>query len=119
MTLVLPPPPARVTALQFITALAAPPAAYMPGGAATPYITEAEAEAWISRTALPATALAAIATLPQGDQFPARLAALGMTEVLLSSPLLTAALALVAATPAERLARRDALMRFAATLFTD
>jgi hypothetical protein len=85
----------------------------------TGYITEAEAEAWVSRIALPSIALAAINALPQEQQFSARLAILGMSTVELNSPLLAVALNLLNVTPEQRVALRDSLFRFAATLFSD
>lgn len=114
----LPPPPDTVTALQFITALAVPPAARPAPHAGlrlTGYITEAEAEVWIARNALPTSTLAAIAELPESSRTAARLGTLGMTTAHRLSPVLAAAMALAQADDAER----DQLFRFAATLFPD
>lgn len=97
----LPPPPDEVSARQFRVA-----------AAAQGYITEAEAEAWASRNALPALVIDVIAALPQADQFAARMAALDMTVAHRLDPIVTLALSVADATPADR----DALFRLAATL---
>lgn len=119
----LPPPPDIVSALQFITALAVPPATRMtPDGlTASPYrttrllafITTAEARAWIARNALPASTLLAIEELPEEAQLAAELGTLGMTTAHRLSPVLAAAMALAQADDEER----DQLFRYAGTLF--
>ena len=95
------PPPDVVSALQFTAA-----------AAVLGHITEAEAEAWMARSALPAAVLAVIATLPQEMQFAARLRATGMTEADRLDPLIGAALTALDLTEAQR----DDLFRLAATL---
>lgn len=101
MIVVRRPAPARVSALQFIAACAA-----------LGYITEAEAESWAAGNALPAAVLAMIASLPQQEQFPARLRALAMTEAERDSPMIAAALSVLGLSEAAR----DDLFRMAATL---
>jgi len=73
---------------------------------------EAEAEAWAQKNALPQIVLDTIATLPQAQQFPARMAAIDMTITPRLDPLITAALTVAGATEAQR----DDLFRLAATL---
>lgn len=97
------PPPDEITARQLRLALAA-----------VGYITEAEAEEWARRNALPAIVLAVIAALPQEMQFAARMTALDMTTVPRLDPLLTAALGVV--DPPATEAERDDLFRLAVTL---
>jgi len=54
------------------------------------WITEAEGDAWLSGSALPAEVLALIATLPKDVQFPAKAKALRMTNAVRMDPLVLA-----------------------------
>lgn len=121
----LPPPPDRVTALQFITALVVAPSSRMKPDGITPspyrtaralsFITSEEAKAWIARNSLPASTLAAIAELPESMRLAAELGALGMNSISRTSPTLLAAMSIAQADENER----DQLFRYAATLFPD
>ncbi|MDK3072778.1 hypothetical protein QO034_06620 [Sedimentitalea sp. JM2-8] len=54
------------------------------------WITEAEGDAWSAGSALPASALALVATLPAGSRFAARTRMLRMSEALRLDPLVIA-----------------------------
>ena len=76
-------------------------------------ITEVEAEAWASRTALPALVLNVIATLPLEQQSDARITSLTMTTVEPDNPLIAVAAAnqMPTGTPEERKALADSYFR--------
>lgn len=93
--------PCTVTSMQFILAVTQ-----------EGLITEAEAEAWVQRNALPALVLAVIDTLPEADRAKARIKALGMTEAERASPLILAAAAHLGLTEEQT----DNIFRLAATL---
>lgn len=91
MTSSPPPVPTKVTALQFILA------ANVAG-----YINDAEAEAWITKTAVPQVVLDVVAMLPVAEQNIARLRALGMTEVLINDPMIAGAMLVLNLTDSDR-----------------
>lgn len=96
-----PPVPAQVTALQFIMACEE-----------LGHINETEAEAWVSKNALPAAVLTVIGELPQAKQSQARLRALGMTVADRNAEMIAVALTALGLEEADR----DDLFRLAATL---
>lgn len=107
MTLLVPEPtppvPATVSLRQFARAASRPEFGH---------ITEAEAVAWLQRTALPAFVHDVIAALPATEQFDATADCYGMTNVARASPLISVALSLRGLTEADA----DAVFRLAATL---
>ncbi|MCW2276388.1 hypothetical protein GJ654_18850 [Rhodoblastus acidophilus] len=76
------------------------------------FLTEAEAEAAVARQALPAAVLAEIGKLPAGDQFGARMLAIGAETFERANPLMN----LMAAALGHDAGDVDDLFRFAATL---
>lgn len=92
------PPPDSVPAFAFIAGLAE-----------FGFITDAEADAWVARNALPLVVETVLATRPSAERRAARMRALGMSQAERRSALLMAALDTVGADEADR----DDLFRWA------